>query len=93
MTSIQFIRTQSINEGHLHGWDFNHFKNFMEIHCGLRLVKWKSDFVIAPKISNLLHLIGLRPLIEENLLPRIVPFQSNSIIGLFEKQSECKKVG
>jgi SAM-dependent methyltransferase len=85
MTNIQFFRTQLINEGHLHGWDFNHFKNFMEVHCGLRLVKWQPDFVVAPKISNLLHKIGFRQLIEERLLPKIIPYQSNSIIGLFEK--------
>jgi len=85
ITGMQFCRVKYVNEGHLQGWDFNHFKTFTELNCGLRLVKWVPDFVVVPKISQLLHRIGLRSFLEERLLPRLLPYQSNSIIGLFEK--------
>jgi len=85
MTGMQFFRVKTVNAGHRQGWDFNHFKSFTQIHCGLRLIKWKPDYVVVPKVSELLHRIGLRALIEEQLLPRLIPYQSNSIIGLFEK--------
>ena len=85
VTNIQFVRVKNVNEGHMHGWDFNHFRNFMERHCGLQLIKWVPDYVVAPKISPLLHKLGFRVLVEERLLPKLFPYQSNSIIGLFQK--------
>jgi SAM-dependent methyltransferase len=85
MTGMQFFRLRSVNEGHLQGWDFNHFRIFAELHCGLKLIQWKPDYVIVPRASQLLHKIGLRTVVEEQLLPRLMPYQSNSIIGLFEK--------
>ena len=33
---LRWVR--SVNEGHLQSWDHAHFKNLLEVHCGLNIV-------------------------------------------------------
>ena len=77
------------NRGHICGWDYPHFENLLTNYCALRIVQWDFDVVRLPdlprKVDRLLHLTGLRKLIEEGFLLKMFPFLSNSLIVLCEK--------
>jgi len=85
ITRMPIRRMTPVNIGHRQGWDYPTFTNFLTKYCGLKVVKYIPDLVVAPLISNLLHTMGIRKLVEERLLPRLFPFQTNSIIALCEK--------
>jgi ubiquinone/menaquinone biosynthesis C-methylase UbiE len=85
MTKMSFNKIKSVNEGHLYGWDYPTFENFIVNHCKLKKITYIYDLVIAPKISNFLHKIKLRTLVEERILLKLLPYQTNSIIMLCEK--------
>jgi 2-polyprenyl-3-methyl-5-hydroxy-6-metoxy-1,4-benzoquinol methylase len=77
----------SINEGHLQNWDHSHLLNLAERHCGLKLVEWTFDHVKLPILSNqICRFLGQKAAIffETKIFKRLFPYQSTSIIGLFE---------
>ena len=80
-------RVHPCNEGHYQGWDASHFQNFLEKKCGLRILRWVPDTVVAfhPKLSKVLNVIGLRRHFEYQFLPRHFPFLSISLLVLCEK--------
>jgi hypothetical protein len=76
-----------INEGHLQNWDHSHLLNLAEMHCGLKLVEWTFDHVKLPIISNqICRILGKKAAIfcETKVFKRMFPYQSTSVIGLFE---------
>ena len=81
----------SINEGHLQNWDHSHFLNLAERHCGLKLIEWTFDHVKIPILSNqICNLLGQKAAIffETRVFKKLFPYQSTSIIGLFEVVGE-----
>ena len=72
----------SVNAGHIVGWDFSHFKNFIEVHCGLKVVRFLPDVVQVPHFSNLLWKLGVGEKMEAHWLPRVFPYLSHSITAL-----------
>ena len=86
MTRICFRRIVDVNRGHLQGWDYPTFYNFLTAHGGLSVLRSVQDLVVMPKLSNLLHRLKLRRLFEEHILPRLFPYQTNSVIALCEKR-------
>jgi len=78
-------KIDNVNRGHAASWDYPHFKNFIENICDLRVVTWGADLVVVPLFSNLLHSLKLRSAIEEQWLPKLFPYLTNSVIVLCEK--------
>jgi SAM-dependent methyltransferase len=77
----------AINEGHLQSWDHSHFLNLAERHCGMKHLAWTFDHVKIPILSNLIcNRLGQKAAVkyETGLFRNLFPYQSNSIIGLFE---------
>lgn len=83
----RFLRRepQSVNEGHLQGWDHSHLRNLAEQHCGLKIQAWGHDHCRVPLLGELVSrvagdktLIGL----ETGLFVRLLPFHSASLIAL-----------
>lgn len=76
-----------VNEGHLQNWDHAHFLSLAERHCNLKLVGWGFDHVRLPILSEVVSRIFGRSAciaLERGLFRRVFPFQSASVIGLFE---------
>lgn len=71
-----------VNEGHLYGWDYSHFRNFLERHCGLEIVGYAPDVVQIPHFSNLVWKLGLGEKLEVRWLPKLFPYLANSITVL-----------
>jgi SAM-dependent methyltransferase len=86
------IRKESINEGHLHGWDHWHFLNLAERHCGLRLVEWTHDATILPVFNRFVQpIFGMKAAIwlETRVFRRLLPFWGISVIGLFKPGTDA----
>lgn len=75
-----------VNEGHMHGWDAPHFKTFLELHCGLTIMRWIPDGVF---ISPLHAIFGLNSrlldALEYKMLPKVVPQMQNALVVICEK--------
>ena len=89
LSNLKFKKIGKCNEGHVCGWDFPHFANFLINICKLKVIHWGFDLFRLPnfnkKIDKALHLSGLREFLEERFLIKLFPFMSNSIIALCEK--------
>lgn len=60
-----------VNTGHLYSWDWYHFKTFVEVGCGQKIVEWFYDSVALPvpaAIRRPLNKVGLLTVIEKRLL-------------------------
>jgi SAM-dependent methyltransferase len=85
----RYLRNEpaSVNEGHLHGWDHAHFRNFAERHCGLKLVAWGHDRARVPILSGLASKLGgdkLAIQLETGLFLKLFKFHCSSVITLLE---------
>jgi SAM-dependent methyltransferase len=78
-------RIAEVNEGHLQSWDHGHFQNLAERHCGLELVAWAEDATILPIFNRIAPLLGNKFAIwlETTVFPKVFPFHSQSVLGLF----------
>jgi SAM-dependent methyltransferase len=75
---------QMVNRGHKCGWDASHLKTFLA-GCGFETVCWQPDRVyLQRRLRPVAAVLGIRRLLEDRLLPRLVPFQSHSLIVLCE---------
>lgn len=85
--TLRFRAPEYVIPGHLYGWDPSHFKTFLELHCGLRIVHWECDQVIMPARSLWRRTSVTRKIVrylEERLLPKVFPYMSNSLVVLCE---------
>lgn len=79
-----------VNKGHMAGWDCHHLRTFLEIQCGLKIVRWAQDGVTLPPFRNrFFYKTSWLNFLEYNLLPKIMPMQANSLIVLCEIDSNC----
>lgn len=79
------IDLDTINSGHLQGWDHWHFRNLAERHCGLEVVDWIADATVLPGLSQfVVRTFGKRAAIrlETGLFRQWFPFHCISIIAL-----------
>lgn len=77
-----------INEGHLQSWDHSHFRNMVERHCGLKVLKWGFDATVVPPFSNITtKLFGQKAALKLETGPfvKIWPYGSISVIALLER--------
>jgi SAM-dependent methyltransferase len=77
------------NEGHVYGWDYAHFENFLSNICQLDVIEMTGDTVpFTTKISRvdrILHKVAGRSVIrklEEGFMLKNFKFLSNSILAL-----------
>lgn len=78
-----------MNTGHLQVWDWHHFKTFIEVTCGGRVVEWLYDSVALPApsvVRNPLLRVGLLPLIEKKLLRRFFPRFCRSVTAVIRME-------
>jgi hypothetical protein len=83
------FKLDHFNAGHLQSWDHWHFLNLAVRHCDLELVGWGTDATYLPLISHLAYkVLGNRITIalETRVFPKLFPYHSLSIIGLFRKK-------
>lgn len=81
---------ESVNEGHLQGWDHSHLRNLAERHCNLRVEAWAHDHCKVPVFGELVSRIaGEKALVslETGLFVRLFPFHSASLIALMIPES------
>jgi len=73
------------NKGHYHSWDRSHFHNFLTRFNDLRIEKWGIDRVRVIPFGFLrkpLNEIGILDPLEINIMPKILPYYSDSLIAL-----------
>jgi 2-polyprenyl-3-methyl-5-hydroxy-6-metoxy-1,4-benzoquinol methylase len=81
------VDLDTINSGHLQGWDHWHFRNLAERHCGLEIVDWIADATILPGLSQfVVRTFGNRAAIrlETGLFRCWFPFHCISVIALMQ---------
>lgn len=77
----------AVNEGHLQGWDHQHFRNLAERHCGLEVMAWGHDHCKVPVFGELVRKVageGSLIRLETGFFCRLFPFHSASIIALMK---------
>jgi 2-polyprenyl-3-methyl-5-hydroxy-6-metoxy-1,4-benzoquinol methylase len=83
--SLLRMDVEYVNTGHLYSWDWSHFKTFVEIGCGHKIVEWFYDSVALPlpgPIRRALNRTGLLYSIERKLLPALTPRFCRSITAV-----------
>lgn len=74
-----------VNTGHLHTWDWAHFKTFLEVGCGHEVVEWFYDAVPLPLTGGtrgFLHRMGALSLIENGVLRSALPRFCRSVTAV-----------
>jgi len=75
-----------VNKGHQFGWDSKHLHTFLTCHCGLDVLRWQPDRVIIhSRLVRLTKILGVEKKLKDNILPRLFPLQSHSLIVLCAK--------
>lgn len=76
------FKSHYVNRGHVHSWDPSHWKNFLEVIMGLKVVQYKTDYIQLPRAtrSGLMRNIG-------KFLVKAAPWWGFSNIAVIEKQS------
>lgn len=86
MRAALFRREVSyVNTGHLHTWDWSHFKTFLEAGCGHEVVEWFYDAVPLPmshRIRGPLHKVGALSLIENGMMKSLLPRFCRSVTAV-----------
>jgi len=97
LASLPFLNLSrnisSCNTGHICGWNYSHLNNLLQNVLGLKIVEWMPDcvrlFDQLPRLNwldSLFHKTGARYLVEEEIMKRLFPNLSNSLIVLAELQ-------
>ncbi len=74
-----------VNTGHLHTWDWSHFKTFLEAGCGHEVVDWFHDAVPLPltgRTRGTLHRMGALSFIENRVLRSALPRFCRSVTAV-----------
>jgi len=80
-----------VNKGHKVGWDPAHLHTFLVYTCGLNVLCWKADRVlIHSRFVKLAKIFRVENTLKDNILPRLFPLQSRSLIVLCEKSPSVK---
>ena len=76
-----------VNEGHLQGWDWGHFKNLVENGCGKEVLEWFYDSVTVPlpyRIKASLYEAGALDFVDNRILRASLPRFSRSITAVIK---------
>jgi hypothetical protein len=74
-----------VNQGHLQGWDWAHFKNLAEQGCGKEVLEWFYDSVSVPLpygVKDSLRKSGILDLVDNKILRSAFPRFSRSITAV-----------
>lgn len=74
-----------VNTGHLHTWDWAHFKTFLEAGCGHAVVEWFYDAVPLPmshRVRVPLHRVGALSFLENRVLRSVLPRFCRSVTAV-----------
>lgn len=85
--SLLRMNLDYVNEGHLQGWDWAHFKNLVENGCGKEVLEWFYDSVSVPfpeGFKKSLHKIGALDSIDNGILRATLPRFSRSITAVIK---------
>lgn len=85
--SLIRLPVRNVNSGHLYSWDWFHFKTFIEIGCGLKVMEWFYDSVAIPlpgAIRSLLVKMNFLPIIEDRIMGWLLPRFCRSITAIIE---------
>lgn len=74
-----------INDQHNFGWDCHHLKTLLVKKFNIKKIKFIQDGVTIPFLRNKFFYNFLIKFIEYKFLPKIIPFQSNSLIIEIDK--------
>ena len=77
------------HRGHYFEWDISNFKNFVEEHCRLEIEEIQFDWVkVVPTktVRNCFHKLRLLSFLEANLMIKLFPHVSESIMVLCKKK-------
>jgi 2-polyprenyl-3-methyl-5-hydroxy-6-metoxy-1,4-benzoquinol methylase len=75
-----------VNKGHQVGWDPAHLNTFLTYTCGLEVLRWQQDRVFIHSLFvKPARLLGIEKQLKDNILPRLFPLQSRSLIVLCAK--------
>ena len=77
-----------INDEHNFGWDCHHLKTLLVKKFNIDKIKFIQDGVTIPFLRNRFFYNFLVKSIEYKILPKIMPFQSNSLIIEIDKNEK-----
>ncbi len=76
-----------VTKGHRVGWDPPHLNTFLTYACNLEVLDWQADRVLLhSRFVKLAKAIGIKEKLQDNILPRLFPLQSRSLIVLCAKK-------
>lgn len=91
-TYLQFVarslartRIDYVNVRHLYSWDWYHFRTFIELACGMRVIEFFHDSVAVPlpaPVRRWFYRMGWLEPIENRLLRALLPRFCRSIIAV-----------
>lgn len=77
-----------INDEHNFGWDCHHLKTLLVKKFNINKINFIQDGVTIPFLRNKFFYNFLVKMIEYKILPKIIPFQSNSLIIEIDKNEK-----
>lgn len=79
-----------VNRAHLRSWDWAHFRTFIEVACGLRILEWSYDSVALPVVTRArlpLARSGALSFVENRLLKAAFPRFCRSITAVVSAEN------
>lgn len=89
--SLMRIKIDYVNVRHLYSWDWYHFRTFIELGCGMKIVEFCHDSVALPvtvPIRIWLYNRGLLGPIENRFLKALFPRFCRSITAVIQTNPE-----
>lgn len=89
--SLMRIKVDYVNVRHLYSWDWYHFKTFIELGCGMKIMEFFHDSVSLPvtvPIRSWLYDTGLLEPIENRLLKALFPRFCRSITAVIKTKPD-----
>ena len=89
--SLLRTKIDYVNVKHLYSWDWYHFRTFIELGCGLRIVEFRHDSVALPvtaPVRRWLYNRGWLAPIEDRFLKALLPRFCRSITAVIQVSPE-----
>ena len=89
--SLMRIKIDYVNVHHLYSWDWYHFRTFIELGCGMKILEFCHDSVALPvtvPVRSWLYNRGLLAPIENRFLKALFPRFCRSITAVIQTRPE-----
>ncbi|MHB9111508.1 MAG: class I SAM-dependent methyltransferase [Thermoleophilia bacterium] len=89
--SLMRIKIDYVNVRHLYSWDWYHFRTFIELGCGMKILEFCHDSVALPvtvPVRGWLYNRGLLGPIENRFLKALLPRFCRSITAVIQTRPE-----